>query len=1160
MKILRVRFQNLNSLPSGDVDFESGPLASAGIFAITGPTGAGKSTILDAITLALYGRAARYGTESNPENMMSRHTGECYAEVCFEVRKGRFSARWELRRARKKADGKVQAARRTVTDAAGGTLAEKVNDADRLITELTGLDYTRFLRSVLLAQGEFAQFLKAGKDDRAALLESLTGTQIYSELGILAHVEWTRREDALRNHEGELGRIVLLTEEERGGKSTEIERLTSEITTLSGERDLLVQRIQLGSQLGGLVRTESELGRKRSALIETRESAMPDIGRLQQHRLAQPFVRDLDTLSEMHRSIASSSAAFDNARAAAATTRRQLAAGLQAVAMLGTDLTNAAENALAGQRATAEQIAGTLAEIDAWLTTNVADQALDNAMAGLAEQLLALSTARTRHDGAVAESRKCVAEREAAAKRLTRLQNELDEILKLERATAESVCETGKTLDALLAGRTLGSIAAELKELEKLRNTFLECKGFHDQRIAAERNVAALGESLLQLAAARDLVGAEKARLLREAVGAHERVEFAREKLELMRRIASLEDQRDLLASGQPCPLCGALEHPFATTEKLSGDLREAEQALKTAKAAYEKACKHAEKSAETFARAEQELSGAEKRRGEAAQALSAAADQFARLGKILGIATGEELELRLTECVQARDGLDALIVLIREVEKAKSAAELTHAKQQTGVATTREKIEAEQKGIAAADKRIALNVVAMTDSENAVSATAGMVAEALSPFGLVLPNTGDERQTRDLLENRRRIWRERNEKRQAVNAAQKQISVSIAELDRQAVELRKQLQKLAGTGMGADIANAGPDKREIERLLREWPALDDAEQALNRFRSELAAADAALEECRTGLHDRAAAARRHVDDLTLRLRDVPGVPFEDADSLRAARLGDDEVMRIEALIANHERQSAALNAQSEQVREQCAAVRQAGAPEAEEIAALEAGRKQRDEGLSRATEARTTLRNELAHDEENRRAREAQGKALEEERTRLAVWTRMKELIGSHDGARFRQFAQGLSLDMLVRHANRHLRRLNERYELRRTADGELTLEIVDMHQAGALRPMQSLSGGESFLASLALALGLSDLAGRNVRIDSLFIDEGFGSLDAETLDTAVAALDVLRLGNKTVGVISHVELLKERIPVQIRIEKLACGVSVLRLPGSGE
>jgi len=166
-----------------------------------------------------------------------------------------------------------------------------------------------------------------------------------------------------------------------------------------------------------------------------------------------------------------------------------------------------------------------------------------------------------------------------------------------------------------------------------------------------------------------------------------------------------------------------------------------------------------------------------------------------------------------------------------------------------------------------------------------------------------------------------------------------------------------------------------------------------------------------------------------------------------------------------------------------------------------------------------------------------------------------MKAWDLLQGLIGSHDGRKFRRFAQGISLDVLIRHANRHLDRLTERYQLRRTEDQELELEIVDLFQAGVSRPMSSLSGGESFLASLALALGLSDLAGRNVQIDSLFIDEGFGSLDPETLDVALSALEILRLSNKTVGVISHVELLKERISTQIEVRKLPGGHSQLKI-----
>ena len=237
-------------------------------------------------------------------------------------------------------------------------------------------------------------------------------------------------------------------------------------------------------------------------------------------------------------------------------------------------------------------------------------------------------------------------------------------------------------------------------------------------------------------------------------------------------------------------------------------------------------------------------------------------------------------------------------------------------------------------------------------------------------------------------------------------------------------------------------------------------------------------------------------------------------------------------------------------------VREQIRVLREGGAPEEAALAVLEQERQALDERIHAAHEARTTLRNDLERDAEARRSHTEEWSRLEAEARGLAVWVQLRRLIGSADGAAFRQFAQGLSLDLLVRHANRHLARLSDRYRLRRVDGGKLTLEIIDRHQADATRPMESLSGGESFLASLALALGLSDLAWRNVRIDSLFIDEGFGSLDADPLDLAVAALDALRLHNKTVGVISHVELLKERIPVQIRVEKRTGGTSVLCLP----
>ncbi|MEM9017333.1 MAG: AAA family ATPase, partial [Verrucomicrobiota bacterium] len=215
MKILSVRIHNLNSLKGEHlVRFDREPLASAGLFAITGPTGAGKTTLLDAITLALYGKAARYGNESNPEHVMTRHCGECSAEVEFETTSGIYRAAWERHRAGKKPDGKLQPPKRYIYDSHGEPLAQQIREAEQKIEALLGLNYDRFLRSVLLAQGDFARFLKAEANERAELLESLTGTTIYSRLGKLAHEEAIRRQEELNAKKAGLEQIELLNEEE----------------------------------------------------------------------------------------------------------------------------------------------------------------------------------------------------------------------------------------------------------------------------------------------------------------------------------------------------------------------------------------------------------------------------------------------------------------------------------------------------------------------------------------------------------------------------------------------------------------------------------------------------------------------------------------------------------------------------------------------------------------------------------------------------------------------------------------------------------------------------------------------------------------------------------------------------------------------------------
>jgi DNA repair protein SbcC/Rad50 len=204
VRIQQIRFKNLNSL-SGEwhIDFTHAAFASDGIFAIIGPTGAGKTTILDAICLALYGRTPRLPKISRSGNeVMSRQTGECFAEITFETAAGRFRCHWSQHRARKRPDGELQAPKHEIADADSGKIVEtKLRGVAEQIESATGMDYNRFTRSMLLAQGDFAVFLQAAADERAPILEQITGTEIYSRISMQVHArrsEEGRKRDALR--------------------------------------------------------------------------------------------------------------------------------------------------------------------------------------------------------------------------------------------------------------------------------------------------------------------------------------------------------------------------------------------------------------------------------------------------------------------------------------------------------------------------------------------------------------------------------------------------------------------------------------------------------------------------------------------------------------------------------------------------------------------------------------------------------------------------------------------------------------------------------------------------------------------------------------------------------------------------------------------------
>ncbi len=1224
MKILRLRFTNLNSLREAwNVDFTQPPLSASGLFAITGPTGAGKTTLLDAITLALYGRAARYGTEPSPAQMMSRHTGFCSAEVEFSCASGIYRSVWQLKRARNHPAGKLQnAERRVIALPSEETLTQKIDESNRKIEELTQLDYERFLRSVMLAQGDFAAFLKAKPNERMELLEQITGTGIYSEISVAAYEQADtaqKSSEALRQRHAA---VPVFTPEERTERETQLAAVEARLADVKAELKLCGERVGHARAFVGCVEETTKIEGEAARLAHAREAEAVRFGALEIHEKTVPFASRIsgreflaglltqneaklgvlrEALPGLGRETGRLKAEADEARRILETAEAEEVRlnpvwaevarmdGEMAVKRDGvarrTEARERSETALGRlqtDRAAKQEVLGrhraVFSELDRWLAERAGDALIVDGLPNLQSLL----------DQWREHSARCAGIQKELAGLEQSLQEGGRQVDRAQAAAAQAKADWGRkeaaaaelrgSMELLAGGRTLVQWEQDREDAQSRLVLVQELHALGSQ-IAADTQRLAEHQAAKEIHAAREeayrveLEGNQRRmETVSSAAGAH------RKTLDLLQRVQALEAHRHALVDGQPCPLCGALEHPYASPgsthdsdwETAQGELRRAEQEL--------------DRLREEMARLGglRAANAAEERRTVAdtqatAKALADWQTQWSQKAGLLGVAFAphktEHLEAwvaaetqscaEIRKRVEALRGLDGkLCAAAQESEKARGFLNKQNAEHDKLGSLFKQRQENRAKEV----ERAAVAQAAASHARSAFLQSAGALFGAVSDQA----DVAGAQTALAQLKQRAADFAAIKEQRAVIQREAEAVEAGVAEVEKQ---IHSESEK---------VATLRTEEERDQQALRELVAAREAKFGVlsvdvdreragaliksARERSEKAAmflAKAAQEEaaCASGIDALVADTRergtRLAEDTAALNRDAQSAGFADWERLRAAVLSAEAAESARVLRKELDAGEQALlgrRTANTEARLKLPGTAGDDALQLESILSRQSALEGERETLD---QSRGSLRGQLLQDDQRRRDQAGISAQIEAAQGESARWSRLSALIGSASGAVFARFAQGLTLERLVAVANRHLAQLTPRYAMRRSnaALDDLELEILDRYQADATRPMRSLSGGESFLASLALALGLSELASGRTAIESLFIDEGFGSLDPDTLETAMAALEGLQTRGKTIGVISHVDAMKERITTQIRIQKRDSGRSTLEI-----
>ncbi|MEK0213817.1 ATP-dependent dsDNA exonuclease [Acinetobacter junii] len=1198
MKILSIRLKNLASLAGEHfIDFESEPLAHAGLIAIIGKTGAGKSTILDAMCLALFNKIPRLkdsdgklldvdGSElltNSPLTVLRRGTGHGFAELCFVAQDQKhYLARWEIKRARENASGKLQSVQRSLkclTD--GVVVADKTKAVETHIQQITQLSFEQFTRAVLLAQSEVTAFLKARDNERGELLEYLTNSSIFAKIGQLAFEKTKEVRLQREKLESVLGHIEIRSDEEIAELQQRFKQLQQHVQQLENEKNQFRQQQQWFEQRDKInkdialkkqdydlqLKAQENIAKDRYLLsqLETFAEIRPIV--FQQQQLQKTLQQLAPQIQQKHHEFSTLTTQFEQ--------QKTLYTQVETTLNQFQDFEQKHQNELTQVRKFVQErdyIAEEYKKTKIRLTQlESQQQPLIEQQQQLEQSIQNLSAQHTACLEQLKHSAQYAPLDNGLHAHIQQLKQFIQQYQKVENTIGSiqqaqtQLKQDQNTFNSLITQfGTTQQIEQRIEQQSKLK----EAQQLHLNQLDAIQqklqHYFELKNEVLTQQNKFETVQKQAQQLeqrSRETEKDYQAAKTEREKLQQVLQqqrllhAENIEHLRAELKHGEACLVCGSTEHPYRDDEsQISKALYALQQQQEL------QAIQQEQQLFQLWQKAQQQFTQSHTEQNQLQQQLQQLNEKIKTHDHVLQqhvSQTNIQLDFSLTEY----DITTKMQTFILEASQTQQQLEkeLLHLNQANkdqhvlhqNIQNTRHQLETVE--------HLQQQIQHIVDCLNADD----KMAWSRHDMSISQHILQALQQRSQQLEHAESLIKQKEQIDQQLNV----LKTNLTGLTTQQAECAQQLKDIEIKGkQNTDAANqliiTMTGSAEIKA--NEW--LQQHDQQRQQLQNQYQQLKQSFEQ-----------ARQHFEQQKNMLEQLKAQQQQNHNSLERCKA------EVTNWLAQHqnfaEDQLSELlvfsSTQEQQIRN---AIQQADRALSEANSALKTMQEQlhthlqsepniqveqltelinaNQEILQQTLEQRDQLKLQLEVHQQNLAKQKQFADQIQQIQQQEHRWNKISSLIGDSKGKEFRDLAQQYNLDILLEYANQQLAMLSQRYTLKRL-DNSLSLAIIDHDMDGETRSVASLSGGESFLTALAISLAIANMASGSMKIESLFIDEGFGTLDASSLHMVMNALDQLQSQGRKVILISHIQEMHERIPVQIQVQPMGSGSSRIEVVG---